>query len=67
MALFEKGNIRKKVLQAVEARITDGQKEFDAEAAKEDQRLAEGIGALTMACARAKFDAETRIVNSIIT
>ncbi len=59
-------NIRRRVLAAVEQKITDGQKEYDEVSSQEDLRLAEGISALTMAHTRAKLDAETRIVSSII-
>jgi hypothetical protein len=65
MALF-KNNIRKRVLATVEQRIADGQNEYDEEARKEDERLAEGIRALTDANIRAKQDAENRIVSTII-
>ena len=64
--LFGRGNIRKQVLVAIEQRITDGQEEFDAECEREDQHLAEGISALTMANTRNKLDAEKRIVGSIL-
>lgn len=66
MALFGKGNIGKKVLAAIQQRITDGQAEFDRECSVEDERLAEGVRALTDANARNKAEAEARIVSSII-
>lgn len=63
---FFSGNIRKRVLATVEKRIVDGQKEFEAERRTEDQHLAEGISALTMAHTRNLLEAETRIVGSIL-
>lgn len=53
-------------MEAVELRITEGQAEFDEEARKEDERMAESIRAITDANARAKEDAERRIVSRII-
>lgn len=64
--LFGRANIRKQVLAAVEQKIAEGQEEFDAECEREDQHLAEGISALTMANTRNKIDAEKRIVAGII-
>lgn len=66
MALFGSNGIRRKVMEAVELRITEGQAEFDEEARKEDERLAEGVRALTDANARAKEDHQKRIVSRII-
>lgn len=65
MALFGRGNIRKRVMEMVEAKITAGQEQFEEEARKEDERLAEGVRALTDAAAHAKEAAEKRIVSSI--
>ena len=53
-------------MASVEQRIADGQKEFDEESKREDEHLAEGVRALTIACSKNKLDAETRIVGSII-
>lgn len=66
MAIFSKGNIRKRVMQVVEARIADGQAEFDREASQEDEKFADGVRALQESCSNAKLAAEHRIVNGII-
>lgn len=66
MALFGRGNIRKRVMETVEAKITAGQEQFEEAARKEDERLAEGVRALTDANALAKGDHEKRIVSNII-
>lgn len=65
MAFFG-NNIRKRVLATVNQRIVEGQAEFDRECEKEDERLAEGVRALTDAATRAKEATEARIVSSII-
>lgn len=65
MALFGRGNIRRKVMEAVEAKIAQGQQDFEEEVRKEEERLADGIRALTDAAVRAKDAIETRIVSSI--
>lgn len=65
MALFGR-SIRRRVMESIEGRIREGQAELDGECQKEDERLAEGVRALTDASSRAKTDAENRIVSSII-
>lgn len=54
------------MMESIEGRIREGQAELDGECQKEDERLAEGVRALTDASSRAKTDAENRIVSSII-
>lgn len=67
MGLFGKtGAIRKRVILTIEDRITAGEEEYEQECRKEDERLADGVRALTDACVSAKHAAENRIVSTII-
>ncbi len=66
MALFGRGSIRRRVMNAMETRIEKGQEEFEQLARDEDERFADGVRALSDACLGAKIAAENRIVSSII-
>lgn len=64
--MFNRNNIRKRVLAHVESRIREGQAEYDEFAEREDDKLADGIHALTDACHRNKQVQEESIISKII-
>lgn len=53
-------------MQHVSVKIANAQEEYDKRAGVEDEKMADGITALTDACKRNKENIEEELVNTII-
>lgn len=64
--MFNRTNIRSRVLAHVESRIRAGQEEYDEGAERENDSLLESIKSLQDACKRNKQVLEDKIISGII-
>lgn len=64
--MFNKSNIRKRVIKVVEAKIADAQAQYDDEASSIDEHTAESIKVITEQAIVQKEKVEDKLVSAII-